>query len=59
MQEGVCFWRTPPPIWEGESAVCADETRAAGPESTQLCGDAARKEAGKASISRQGDHAGP
>lgn len=28
-------------------------------ESIQTCGDAARKEAGKASISRRGDHAGP
>lgn len=56
---GGVFLADPPPIWEGESAVHAEESRAAGPENTQPCGDAARKEAGKASISRRGDRAGP
>lgn len=56
---GGVFLADPPPIWEGESAMHTDENRAAGPENTQPCDDAARKEARKTSISRLGDHAGP
>lgn len=36
MREGVCFWRTPPPIWEGESAMHTDENRATRPKVYRL-----------------------